>query len=197
MNSIIQLPPPELQPAVTQPRRKRGCKRTATQRTYDTALIEQFALRGVPHKTIADRIFKDHGRKISRQLVSYSLAKLREAWKAAALESFTSIRNKELRRLEIVSAEAFDAWDRSRRGKNGGNPAFLTAVLSAHDRLVKLIGLAAPEAHVISGPNNGPIEITAGPLTPERRLEVLRRHLQRLESAQAKPEPAALTAATA
>jgi hypothetical protein len=193
MTNLVTLPSTEQKP---KPAAKRGRKRTSLQRAQDVAEVEKLALRGLSHAEIAVRIGKRTGYTLSRQIVSYDLARIRRAYETSAVESFAAQRNKELRRLELTFAEAFDGWEKSCRSKDGGNPSFLTIILQAHDRLVKLMGLAAPDRHEISGAGGGPIQLEAspGPLDDARRVEILKRHLARLEQAQEAKEPAAVIA---
>jgi hypothetical protein len=105
-------------------------------------------------------------------MVSYTLLKLAKSWEEAAAESLRATRAKAFRKLDLTEAEAWAAWDRSRGGKEVGNPAFLKVILDCHTHRARLAGLdvqleaASPLA----------------PLTDKDKVELLRRHLARLES---------------
>jgi hypothetical protein len=164
---------------------KPGPKRNAVQKAADLALMEQLALRGTSQAQIASAIGDKHGRKISRQMVSYTLLKLAKSWEEAAAESLRATRAKAFRKLDLTEAEAWAAWDRSRGGKEVGNPAFLKTILDVHDRRARLAGLDVQRTE-ISGPNGSPVQLEAAsplaPLTDKDKVELLRRHLARLES---------------
>ena len=176
------------QPHVAGSRQRLYCKRSATQRAADLVFIESRVLRGVGHSAIAAELSKKRGYTLSRQSVSHDIARLRTNWEARARESFGAARARELAQLDAAGAEAWTAWEASKSGKGAGNPAFLTAIVTAHDRRARLLGLLAPVRTEISGPAGAPVQLAAAEpmgMTAAARLELLKRHVQRLEEAQA------------
>jgi hypothetical protein len=191
MNNLTVLPTSELKP--TAPRKGRGRKRSSLQRAADLAAIERLALRGLSHAEIAEKIGKSRGYTLSRQIVTYDLARVRSRYENAALESFAMQRAKANRKLDLAEREAWSAYDLSVVRKKP-DMGCIDLVLRIHDRRTKLAGLEAPSRLELSGNGGGAIQIEAspGPIDDARRVEILKRHLARLEQAQAE-KPAAIT----
>jgi hypothetical protein len=194
MNNLTVLPTSELKP--TAPRKGRGRKRSSLQRAADLAEVERLALRGLSHAEIAAKIGKSRGYSLSRQIITYDLARVRARYETQAVESFASQRAKANRKLDLAEGEAWKCYDASVARKKP-DMGCIDLVLRIHDRRTKLSGLEAPSRLELSGSGGGPIQLQAEatPIDPARRREILRRHLERLDAA-AKTEPAALTAAT-
>jgi hypothetical protein len=172
----------ETETQTKQPGKKRGPSgRTPLQRAMDLDLIEQLALRGLQHVEIAAEIGKKRGYSISRQMVSYSLAGLAKQWEEAARESFAAAKARALRLLSVVEREAWQAWAAKEK-----NPTYLTQILNVHDRRARMLGFESPNRIELTGAGGGAIELHAdsGPINEARRLEILKRHICRLEEAQ-------------
>jgi len=166
--------------------RHRGPKRTAAQRAADLVLIERMALRGESHASIAEAVSAQRPYAISRQTVSYDIARLARDWEAAAAESFASAKARALRKLEELERSGWESLERSRKDGGPGSVAFVKVLLEVHDRRAKLLGLDAPTRTEISGPEGGPVVLEnrdlQGELDPKARLEILRRHVARMEA---------------
>jgi hypothetical protein len=169
-------------------------KRSATQRAADLVFVEDRILRGMSHAEIAVALSVERGYTVSRQTVTHDSLRLRERWEKQAAESFSTARARELRRLDSVEREAWAAWEGEKATTPSGRsavPAFLAQILGVHDRRVKLLGLLAPARCEISGPAGAPVQIESaeptGSLDPKARLELLRRHIARLEESTATP----------
>jgi hypothetical protein len=188
--ATITLLPTETKPAKVPA--KRGRKRSSLQRAQDLAEIERLALQNVPHLEIARRINAQRRYTLSRQTITHDLGKLAARYEATALEGVGVQRARAFRRLDLTESEAWQAWEKSQKLKEP-NSGFLRLVLDCHDRRCKLAGLEAPSRVELSGANGGPIELQAGPLTEPRKLEILRRHIARLEQAEAAKAPALAT----
>ena len=171
----------------TQPEpRHRGPKRTAAQRAADLVLIERMALRGESHASIAEAVSAQRSYAISRQTVSYDIARLARDWEAAAAESFASAKARALRKLEELERSGWESLERSRKDGGPGSVAFVKVLLEVHDRRAKLLGLDAPTRTEISGSEGGPVVLETrdlqSELDPATRLEILRRHVARMEA---------------
>jgi hypothetical protein len=150
----------------------------------DLQLVETFTLRGMTHVQIAQEISKQRKYSLSRQQVSLDCCKLTRQYEQAALESFSQQRARALRKLDLTEFEAWSAWDKSKGKKEPGDPQFLRVILETHAHRARLGGWEAPTRTEISGPSGGPVEVTAAmPLDPQQKLELLKRHVQRLEDA--------------
>lgn len=168
---------------------KRGPKRTGLERAIDLAEIENLSLRGLEHAAIAAEIGKKRRYSLSRQMITHELQRLARLWESAALESFDQQRAKVLRQLSLAESQGWLGWERS-QGQKGepGNPAFLRIVLDSLAQRCRLAGLDSPQRTEISGPAGGPVMLEAtgqqAPLDPQQRIELLRRHLARMEEQQ-------------
>lgn len=171
------------------PTSKHRTKRTLFQRTNDLVLIESLALRGHTQEEIARQLSSQRGYTLSRQMITYDLEKLRRLWVASAVESYGEARAIELRRLGVLEGELWVQWERSKKEADGGDPAFSAQILGVHDRRARILGLAAPQRTEITGAAGGAVQIESteplAPLGPKARLEILKRHIARLEEAEA------------
>ena len=133
-----------------------GKKRSAAQRAADLEFIEGHVLRGRTPAEIAALLSNERPYTLSRQMIAYDIAELKQRWTEAAVESFGLAQAKALRKLDEVEREA---WSQYERSKADGNTACLKHILEVHDRRVRLLGLGAPARSEISGPEGGPIAV--------------------------------------
>jgi hypothetical protein len=165
---------------------KHRTKRSRAQRAADLVLVENWAVRGKSQLEIADLLSSQRDYRISRSQVQFDLARLRDRWMAASLQTFADARAAELRKLDFVETELWQQWDEGKSGAEGGNPAFTGQILAVHDRRAKLLGLSAPSRAEVTGADGAAIRIEAtaissGPVADGQKLEVLRRHIARME----------------
>ena len=159
-------------------------KRTAAQRAADLAFIETHVVRGRTQAEIVELLAAVRSYRISRAQVAYDVAKLKALWIAGAVESVRTAAVIESRKLDAVEREAWAGWEESKSSESGANPAFMKQVLDVHDRRVKLMGLAAPARHELSGPDGGAIAIQtrdAQPIDSETKHALFLRHMARIE----------------
>jgi hypothetical protein len=99
------------------PRPPTANKRTPAQKAADMLFIERHALRGRTLRQIAELLEKERGGlyKISHAQVSQDLKKLKALWLDDAKEMVGHEKQRELRKLDVLEVEAWDAWDRSKQ----------------------------------------------------------------------------------
>lgn len=112
-------------------------KRTAFQREKDLQTLSQLYLQGEPLAVIAKAM------GVTPPQISYDLKKLKQRWR----ESSDWDMNEELRRLELVEAEAWRAW---RASKQAGSPdrGYLETVRSSIATRAKLLGIGQERVNV-------------------------------------------------
>jgi hypothetical protein len=135
-------------------------KRSKVRREKDLSIIARRYL----HGDIQSDIAKDL--KISQQMVSRDLKVIRERWLNSSLVDFNEMRARELARIDLVEAEAWAGWERSKRARTKtrmsgdteqkpshivrttteeiGDPRFLDEVLKCVDKRCQIFGLDAP-----------------------------------------------------
>jgi hypothetical protein len=103
--------------------------------------------------------------------VLYYLEQIRAAWLASMLQNFDAHRASAVARIDKLEAEAWDAWERSKKPRRSldvkekqigavkvkdrtykrqtyiGNPDYLVIIGQCIERRCKLLGLDAPEKH--------------------------------------------------
>ena len=159
-------------------------KRSAAQRAADLVFIETHVVRGRTQAEIVELLAAVRSYRISRAQVAYDVAKLKALWIADAIESVRVAAVIESRKLDAVEREAWAGWEESKQNETGANPAFMKQVLDVHDRRVKLMGLAAPARHELSGPDGGAIAIEtrdAKPIDAATKHALFARHMARIE----------------
>jgi len=102
-------------PTPTAPKPPTANKRTSTQKAADMLFIERHALRGKTLRQIAELLAKERPYTISHAQVGADLKKLKEAWRQESLAMVGAEKEKELRKLDVVESEAWDAWDKSKQ----------------------------------------------------------------------------------
>jgi len=86
-------------------------KRTRTQIVADRAKIAGMYLRGVSQYTIAGQL------GITREMVTYDMAAVREEWRKSAVSDLNQARHQELARIDEIERENWIAWEASKTGK--------------------------------------------------------------------------------
>lgn len=162
-------------------------KRAQIQIDNDRRDIASFYLQGYTQAQIAEVINSDpdRGYTLTQQMISYDLARIREAWLESSLLDFNEVKGRELARIDKVEREAWTAWERSQddaettkvvetesnkrweaqtKGQ-AGDPRFLDIVMKCVDRRCKILGVDAPaKLHTM--------DIDLGTLTEEQLRRV-------------------------
>lgn len=97
-------------------------KRSEEQRIYDVRFCADLFLRGYSYREIADALNRDLsargvGYTISFQMVYYDLQQCLIEWKREQLETIDEYVTQELRKLDKMEVELWEAWERSKTGK--------------------------------------------------------------------------------
>lgn len=115
-----------------------GPKFTPAQREANLLTVSDLYLRGKTQAFIGAQI------GCSQQQVSGYLKKLYKRWEAAAVENIDRHKALELARIDKVESEAWNAWERSQREGQTGDPRFLELVNKCCAQRCKIIGIEAP-----------------------------------------------------
>ena len=97
-------------------------KRSEEQRIYDIRFCADLFLRGYSYREIADALNRDlsargMGYTITFQMVYYDLQQCLIEWKRERLETIDDYVTQELRKLDKMEVELWEAWERSKTGK--------------------------------------------------------------------------------
>lgn len=97
-------------------------KRSEEQRIYDIRFCSDLFLRGYSYREIADALNRDlsargMGYTITFQMVYYDLQQCLIEWKRERLETIDEYVTQELRKLDKMEVELWEAWERSKTGK--------------------------------------------------------------------------------
>lgn len=97
-------------------------KRSEEQRIYDIRFCADLFLRGYSYREIADALNRDlsargMGYTITFQMVYYDLQQCLIEWKRERLETIDEYVTQELRKLDKMEVELWEAWERSKTGK--------------------------------------------------------------------------------
>lgn len=95
-------------PGRTAPKRSRG------QRAKDLVDIAKLYSRKKSHEEIKQWLNLNRPYKVTRQQVTYDLADIREQWRDEHKSYLQSALYEELKKIDRIEAEAWDAWDRSK-----------------------------------------------------------------------------------
>lgn len=157
---------------------KTGRKRTDAQILADRAEISRLYLQRVPLQEITERINTARRNstppyQITIHQVKKDLLAIREEWITWAAVDYDTLVARELARIDTLEAEAFEAWRRScgdfeevttregvgedlrtetqtRRRKQAGDPRFLERIAACIEMRVRILGLAAPDVHLLA-----------------------------------------------
>jgi len=141
---------------------------------------------------------REIGKAVGRHeaTICRDLEKIRCQWLESSIRDFDQAKADELAKIDNLEREHWEAWARSRKDKQSrtvedsdkggskrsvreegqtGDPRFLDGVLKCIERRCKLLGIDAPERKECSGPDGGPIQLTA--LSDEQLEAIARRKL--------------------
>ena len=132
-------------------------QRNPSERESHLAEISRLYLSGSTQQAIAAHL------GLSQPTISLDLKELRKRWRASAIRDFDESITEELAKLNLLEAELWQQWERSKNAKitrrnekadgseksttieqnSLGNPQYLSGVLACIDRRCKLLGLDA------------------------------------------------------
>lgn len=97
-------------------------KRTEEQRAYDIAYCSNLFLRGYTYREITEALNRDLsdrgvGYTITLSMVYYDLQQTLIEWKRERLDNIDDYVTQELRKLDKMEVELWEAWERSKTGK--------------------------------------------------------------------------------
>ena len=103
-------------------RRPKMCKRTKDQRESDLAFCSNLFLRGYTYREISERLNEGNARRgvgytITKQMVYWDMQQLLIEWKRERMENIDDYVTQELRKLDKMEVELWEAWERSKTGK--------------------------------------------------------------------------------
>ena len=178
---------------------KKHHKRSPTQRKRDRALISKMYLQGKTQYQIKDYLDarvddpneEDVDYQISRQQIWKDLDIIRQQWRKEMIRDFDTLKSKELKRLDKVEDEAWQAYERSmsrsrrvrKRGGEGGHPKekemdvelttqdrdgdakWLDVILKCVSKRCEILGLDEPQRHQVD--HSGTVGVMKTPETPD------------------------------
>ena len=97
-------------------------KRSEEQRIYDIRFCADLFLRGYSYREIADALNRDlsargMGYTITFQMVYYDLQQCLIEWKRERMDNIDDYVTQELRKLDKMEVELWEAWEKSKTGK--------------------------------------------------------------------------------
>lgn len=102
--------------------RPKMCKRTKDQREFDLVFCSNLFLRGYTYREISERLNEENARRgvgytITKQMVYWDMQQLLIEWKRERMENIDDYVTQELRKLDKMEVELWEAWERSKTGK--------------------------------------------------------------------------------
>lgn len=102
--------------------RPKMCKRTKDQRESDLAFCSTLFLRGYTYREISERLNEENARRgvgytITKQMVYWDMQHLLIEWKRERMDNIDDYVTQELRKLDKMEVELWEAWERSKTGK--------------------------------------------------------------------------------
>lgn len=148
-------------------RKSTSFRRTKDQRTRDLAFCSDLFLKGYTYREILVKLNKRNEREgfgytITLRALYLDIQKMLVEWKRDRLENIDDYITQELRKLDLIEHELWEAWNKSKsikmrvkKGRNHksyeiveeslcGNPRYLELLLTVQQRRAKLLGLDAP-----------------------------------------------------
>jgi hypothetical protein len=98
---------------ITNPR----AKRTESQRERDLVLFAELYLQGYSLQEISDHVASVRDYTLSRVQVHYDIKLIHERWKEAYIETYDTMKVRELARIDKLERAYWDAWERSMKDK--------------------------------------------------------------------------------
>lgn len=86
-------------------------RRSKDQKEVDIVKIAPLYLQGLNYREIADKL------GLSIKQVSSDILSIKEEWRKAYIEDFNEFRKRELLKIDLIEAEAWKAWEKSKRGR--------------------------------------------------------------------------------
>lgn len=158
-------------------------KRTDKQREDDKLIIAKYLLQALPVRTIAERLNEvnqanDKNYTIAYSQVAYDIKQILKEWREERKDTIDLVVDRELKKLDVIEAECWVAWEKSKNGKrvtkiNGGTATgatvlggeikersieetfgdvkFFDKILACMDRRRDLLGYAAVKKIEFSG----------------------------------------------
>jgi hypothetical protein len=169
------------------PRHPKANKRSPAQRAADLLFLERHHLRGATLDKLVRLVAAERSYTLSRAQIANDLTKLKNMWLREAKDTVAHEREKQLRKLDKLEEELWEAWDRSQRdelvrtmgkttaGGTGeeagqdrksdnvrkvtrdGDASFTRQILDVQDRRAKLLGLDAPTKTELTGKDGAAI----------------------------------------
>lgn len=165
--------------------RKRAGKRTVEQHEADKRFCAELFVKSTPYRVIADKLNEHNREKGLEYTVTYKtvfedIQKVLAEWKKENFKDISSYMQLELKKLDKIEIELWEAWEKSKSAKrktkivggsisNGnisggvldnrqiedanGDPRYLDLLLKVQERRAKLLGYNAPvKVDVYSAP---------------------------------------------
>ena len=133
------------------------------QKEEDRLIISRLYLEGRLQADIAAHLSELRDYKISQQLVSYDLKRIRQRWIKEQIDNFDEMKAQELAKIDQAERNAWEAWQKSRKAKaqktvertvreeeKSGDPRYLSVVMHCVQERCKLRGLYSPQKHEIN-----------------------------------------------
>lgn len=86
-------------------------RRSKYQREIDIAKIAPLYLKGLNYREISQQL------GLSIKQVSSDICSIKEDWRKAYIEDFNELRKRELLKIDLIEAEAWSAWEKSKQGR--------------------------------------------------------------------------------
>lgn len=165
-------------------RRPKLSKRTKDQREHDLVFCSKMFLQGYTYAEMCTRLNEENARlgvgyTISPPTIHWDMQQLLIEWKRERMDNIDDYVTQELRKLDKIEVELWEAWERSKirvRRKRGrphkiledgtvvediatetvpGNPRFLELLLNVQQRRAKMLGFDSPIKLEIPGIKGG------------------------------------------
>lgn len=103
-------------------RRPKGYKRSGEQQDYDIAFCSNLFLRGYTYREIAKALNDDLAKRgagytITHTMVYYDMQQTLIAWKRERMDNIDDYVTQELKKLDRIEIELWDAWEKSKTGR--------------------------------------------------------------------------------
>lgn len=85
--------------------------RSKEQIEHDNAWIAELYLKGLTQQAIAKTV------GLSQQMISVSIARIRDIWAKTQITMFTEYLNRELTRIDLLEREYWTAWENSKKAR--------------------------------------------------------------------------------
>lgn len=158
-------------------------KRTEKQRQEDCTIIAKYMVQGFSVRNIAEMLNQENEQNdkdysISKSQVMYDMKSILKEWQEERKDLIDLVVDRELKKLDVIEAECWQAWEKSKQGKRtttiaggqvinnqagggaikerkieetNGEIKYVTMILACMDRRRDLLGYAAPKKVEFSG----------------------------------------------